>query len=72
MGRIENDHLELKKINKIYNRRSYSEIIEVANKIRNDEVNQKSIYTDSFGGNVEFYKGSKEKLEEILRKNKRI
>ena len=72
MGRIENDHLELKKINKIYNRRSYSEIIEVANKIRNDEVNQKSIYTDSFGGNVEFYKGSKEKLEEFLRKNKRI
>ena len=72
VGRIENDHLELKKINKIYNRRSYSEIIEVANKIRNDEVNQKSIYTDSFGGNVEFYKGSKEKLEEFLRKNKRI
>ena len=36
-------HPELKKISKEYNRRSYREIIDVANKIRNDDIKQRSI-----------------------------
>lgn len=42
-------HPNLITVTKLYNRRSYTEIIDVANKVRNDEINQKSIYSDSEG-----------------------
>ena len=43
-----------KVIAKNINRRSASEIIKIANKVRNDEIIQKSIYQDSEGGEVRF------------------
>lgn len=48
-------HPGLKKINKRFNRRSFKEIIDVANLIRNDEISQESIFTDYTGGSCEFY-----------------
>ena len=53
-------HPGLKMINKQFNRRSHSEIIDVVNKIRNDDIKQKSIYDDCTGGSVEFYTGRDE------------
>jgi DNA helicase-2/ATP-dependent DNA helicase PcrA len=50
-------HPNLLSINKKFNRRSHSEIIDVINKIRNDEIQQCSIYSDSIGGSVKFYCG---------------
>ncbi|KJJ83342.1 DNA helicase, UvrD/REP type [Candidatus Omnitrophus magneticus] len=51
-------HPGLKVINKQFNRRSHLEIIDVINRIRNDDIKQKSIYDDCAGGSVEFYTGS--------------
>ncbi len=51
-------HPGLTVVNKQFNRRSHSEIIDVINKIRNDDIKQKSIYSDCAGGSVEFYTGS--------------
>ena len=48
-------HQGLKTVNKIFNRRSYKEIIDVANKIRKDEIEQRSIYSDCIGGTVSFF-----------------
>ena len=45
-------------VNKQFNRRSTQEVISVINKIRKDEIVQKSIFADSAGGSVEFYKGT--------------
>ena len=59
-------HGNLKKINKRFNRRSFSEIITVINKIRKDEIEQKSIFEDSLGGSVEFFSGGREKRLEFL------
>lgn len=53
-------HPGLKVINKQFNRRSHSEVIDVINKIRNDDIKQKSIYDDCAGGSVEFYTGTDE------------
>lgn len=50
----------------MYNRRSYSEIIDVANSVRNDEIVQKSIYSDSGGGSVKFYYGKSEEVSEFI------
>jgi len=55
-----NIHPELKGVNKQFNRRSHSEIIDVINKIRNDEIKQKSIFEDCTGGSIEFYAGTNE------------
>ena len=63
-------HPELKKISKEYNRRSYREIIDVANKIRNDDIKQRSIYSDSTGGVVELYYGNQEDVKRFWQKNK--
>lgn len=43
------------KIIKRQNRRSYHEIITVFDKLRDDELHQKSIYTDSLGGKFKYY-----------------
>lgn len=51
-------HPGLKVINKQFNRRSHLEIIDVINRVRNDDIKQKSIYVDCAGGSVEFYTGS--------------
>lgn len=59
-------HPELKAITKIYNRRSYSEVISVSNNVRNDEIVQKSIYSDSKGGSVKFYSGNGENVSEFI------
>ena len=50
----------------MYNRRSYSEIINVANSVRNDEIVQKSIYSDSDGGSAKFYYGKSEDVSEFI------
>jgi len=62
-GAISKVHPKLLSINKKFNRRSHAEIIDVINKIRNDEIQQSSIYKDSTGGSVKFYCGQgQEKL----------
>lgn len=63
-------HSDLKIINKKYNRRSHKEIIDVINKIRNDETNQKSIYDDCLGGSVEFYTGDDNYKKKFIKKYK--
>jgi DNA helicase-2/ATP-dependent DNA helicase PcrA len=63
---IENKHPNLSKIKKEFNRRSYTEIIDIINKIRSDEIEQKSIYEDSNGGDFQFFANdstSKDKFE---------
>lgn len=65
-GRLNDLHTGLKNIEKIYNRRSYSEIIDVANKVRNDAIEQKSIYSDSEGGSVKFYSGSEQDVKKFI------
>lgn len=54
-SKIKDIHPNLIIINKKYNRRSHKEIIDIINKIRNDEIEQKSIFMDCTGGSVEFY-----------------
>lgn len=56
----------LKKINKIHNRRSADQIIEAINKIRNDDIQQQSIYEDSNCGSVEFFTGSPERIDDFI------
>ena len=59
-------HPNLASVTKLYNRRSYTEIIDVANKVRNDEINQKSIYSDSEGGSVELYYGNQDAVRKFI------
>lgn len=61
-------HPELDFVLKEYNRRSYIEVIDVANRVRNDEVVQKSIYSDCSGGDVKLYYGSGENVSEFIEK----
>ena len=58
------------KINKNFNRRSAKEIITVANRIRNDEIKQRSIFSDSAGGSIKFYCGTLEGTDAFLQKYK--
>lgn len=48
-------HTGLSRIKKEFNRRSANEVIDVANKIRNDDLHQKTIYSDFPKGSVNFY-----------------
>lgn len=66
-NRINTLHGGLINVTKIFNRRSYKEVIDVANRIRNDEIVQESIYTDCEGGSVEFLHGSKDKIDEFIK-----
>lgn len=61
-------HPELASVFKVYNRRSYSEVIDVANRVRNDEIVQKSIYSDCSGGNVKLYYGDGENVSKFIDK----
>lgn len=60
-------HEGLKKVNKVFNRRSYKEIIDVANKIRKDEIEQVSIYSDAIGGTVSFLDINNSELDVYIR-----
>lgn len=59
-------HNNLHDIKKEFNRRSFQEIIDVANKIRNDEIEQVSIYNDCKGGNIEFYYGNQNDVDKFI------
>ena len=61
-------HPNLKLINKEFNRRSTKEIIDIANKIRNDDIIQKSIFKDCTGGSVKFYNGNLEDFNNFIEK----
>lgn len=65
-GKLNILHTGLKNIDKIYNRRSYTEIIDVASNVRNDKIVQKSIYLDSEGGSVQFYSGTETDVESFI------
>ncbi|WP_182417989.1 UvrD-helicase domain-containing protein [Bartonella sp. HY038] len=54
-GKLTKIHPNLKIINKIYNRRSPKIIIDIINKIRNDEIKQQPIDPSNTEGAVEFY-----------------
>ncbi|MEZ2658120.1 UvrD-helicase domain-containing protein [Aneurinibacillus aneurinilyticus] len=56
--RITEIHSDLKTIDKEFNRRSTKEVIDIINRIRNDGINQVSIYDDCEGGSVKFYTGN--------------
>lgn len=59
-------HLELISIDKVFNRRSNIEIIEIINKIRGGSILQKSIYNDCTGGSVNFYT-ARNRAEELAK-----
>lgn len=61
--RITEIHKGLAVINKEFNRRSAKEVIDVANKIRNYDIVQRSIYEDCEGGSVKFFTGNVEDTE---------
>ncbi|WP_318424767.1 UvrD-helicase domain-containing protein [Photobacterium leiognathi] len=62
--RINDLHSELFDIDKEFNRRSHEQIIDVANKIRDDSIVQEPIYEDKNHGSVSFfYHNSENKIE---------
>ena len=64
--RIEDYCREYQHIDKIYNRRSCNEIITLANKIRNDDIEQRSVYQDASGGSVKVFYGKEEDIEDFI------
>ncbi|WP_280770061.1 UvrD-helicase domain-containing protein [Salipaludibacillus daqingensis] len=67
-SKITEIHSDLNYIIKEFNRRSTKEVIEVINKIRNDEIEQRSIYDDCEGGSVKFYEGTQVDVREFINK----
>lgn len=65
---LNDNHENLQQIKKIFNRRSSTKIIEIANKIRNDTLEQKTIYENFPKGNVEFYNLTDDSVEHIVSK----
>lgn len=59
-------HTGLTTIDKKFNRRSTNEIIQVINTIRNDTINQVSIYSDADGGSVVFYHGGQDSIDDFI------
>lgn len=59
-------HKDLLPIKKIYNRRSYKEIVDVANLVRNDEIVQHSIFKDCIGGSIKLYYGSEQEVDGFI------
>ena len=68
---LTNIHKNCEIITKNSNYRSCSEIISLAEKIRNDEIKQKSAYDDATGGTVEFYCCSNENIDAFIEKCKK-
>lgn len=69
-NRIFELHTNLNNISKGYNRRSTNEVIQVINKIRNDEIHQESIYSDANGGSVKFYYGDEQDISNFIERYK--
>lgn len=69
-GDLTSVHPGLRPIHKQFNRRSHTEVIDVINKIRNDDIKQKSIYDDCTGGSVEFYTGSEEVKDSFIEEHR--
>jgi len=63
---IKEIHSDLKDINKPFNRRSTKEVIDVINNIRNDEIEQSSIFDDSNGGSVKFYTEDRDGIDSFM------
>lgn len=63
---IVNRVTDYRAIDKRFNRRSNSEIIKIINKIRNDDIEQESIYQDHEGGDVKFYYSENENKIEVI------
>jgi DNA helicase-2/ATP-dependent DNA helicase PcrA len=63
---IDEIHPNLVSVNKRFNRRSAKQIIEVINKIRNDNIEQTSIYEDDDCGSVEFFQGSEDRINDFV------
>lgn len=59
-----------KSVSKRFNRRSCAEVISIANAIRKDEIKQVSIYKDCDGGSVEFYHGTRDRVDDFISKCK--
>lgn len=59
-------HTGLTTIDKRLNRRSANEIIQVINTIRNDTINQVSIYSDADGGSIKFYNGNQDSIDDFI------
>lgn len=59
-------HHDLEEIKKQFNRRSFQEIITVANRIRKDEIEQESVYENCTGGTVKFYSGTEEDIDRFI------
>lgn len=57
------DKNDYKLVKKDFNRRSRTQIIDICNNIRNDDLKQETIYNNFNDGNVEFYFKNKEKFE---------
>lgn len=68
-NRILEKHPGLKEVYKSFNRRSYEEIIAVANRIRLDGLQQESIYVDCKGGKAEYC--AEDSYDVVLEKCKR-
>ncbi|CAO5676333.1 MAG: ATP-dependent DNA helicase Rep [Holosporales bacterium] len=65
-GNITNLHSNLEVVDKLYNRRSCEEVINVINKIRNDNVIQETIFEENHGGEIKFfYNSSSDKLSVV-------
>ncbi len=59
-------HHNLLDIKKQFNRRSFQEIITVANRIRKDEIDQVSIYDKCTGGTIKFYSGAQTDVNQFI------
>jgi DNA helicase-2/ATP-dependent DNA helicase PcrA len=64
--RINEIHPNLEDVDKIYNRRSTKQIIDVINTIRNDNIKQISIYKDKDCGSFTFYQGNEENITTFI------
>lgn len=64
--RINHLHTDLVNVDKVFNRRSTNEVIDVANRIRHDNIEQVSIYEDCDGGSVKFYVGKEEDINSFI------
>lgn len=63
VGKLTTDSTDFKSIKKVFNRRSATPIIEVIEKIRNDNFGQKSIYQNFTDGSYRFYHCKSDQLE---------
>jgi len=69
-SRLDDYHANLEIISKEINRRSSQDIIGIINRVRNDEIKQKSIYEDASGGEVDFYYGDSKEITNFIENQK--